>query len=108
MMIVTRCRMPPDSSKGYLLSTSSFSPISSIRRFISVRTSSRLRTPCDLSRSPVSLPILLVGGSALIAYCGTSETSVIRFGRMTLLSAIGSSLPSRVTLPPVCFILGSR
>src|SRR6516162_8685560 len=108
MMIVTRCRMPPDISKEYLLSTSSLSPISAIRRFISARTSSWLRTPCDLSRSLVSLPIFLVGGSALIAYCGTSETSLIRSGRMALVSVIGSSLPSSLTLPPVCFILGSR
>ena len=40
-MIVTRCRMPPDSSKEYLPSTSSFSPMSSMRRLISAITSAR-------------------------------------------------------------------
>ena len=50
----------------------------------------------------MSLPILRVGVSALIAYCGTSETSVIRYGRIARLSAIGSSCPSSSTLPPRC------
>ena len=78
MMIVTRCRMPPDSSKEYLPSTSSLSPISARRRLISVSTASLSLTWCDLSRSVISLPIFRVGVSADIAYCGTRETSVIR------------------------------
>ena len=56
----------------------------------------------------ISLPIFLVGVSADIAYCGTRETSVIRSGRIALVSAIGSSLPSTVTVPPVAFIRWSR
>ncbi len=71
-------------------------------------TSPRSFTWWDLSRSLISLPIFRVGVSADIAYCGTRETSVIRRGRMALLSAIGSSLPSTVTLPPVAFIRASR
>jgi hypothetical protein len=44
MTIVTRCRMPPESSKEYLPSTSSASPISSSRRLSSVITARRSRT----------------------------------------------------------------
>ena len=44
MMIVTRCRMPPESSKEYLSSTSSLRPISSSRRFSSVITARRSLT----------------------------------------------------------------
>ena len=56
----------------------------------------------------MSCLILRVGLSALIAYCGTSETSFIRYGRMARLSAIGSSWPSSSTRPPRCRIRPSR
>ena len=50
-MIVTRCRMPPDSSKEYLSSTSVLRDrSSSSRRFISASTAWRSRTPCDLQQ----------------------------------------------------------
>jgi hypothetical protein len=68
----------------------------------------RSGTPCDLSRSAATVPIRRVCGRALIAYCGTRDTWVIRRLRMAAPSVIGSSVPSTSARPLTSFIRGSR
>ena len=56
-------------------------------------------TPREASSSDVILPILRVGLSALIAYCGMIETSPNRKAFIARRPQIGSSVPSSSTLP---------
>lgn len=53
-------------------------------------------------------PMRRVGLRALIEYCGTSDIRWKRKAFMARSSAIGTSSPSRVTVPPACRIRPSR
>jgi hypothetical protein len=99
-----RCFIPPESSSGYRSSTARSSPTRSRRRFSSSRTEPNLIFR-DSTSSRTIFPILRVGFIALIAYCGTIDTSENRKAFIASVSPIGSWVPSRVTVPPTCRIL---
>ena len=103
MTITVRCFMPPESSIGYIPSTSSESPTSSSRR---TSSSSMLvyATPRERSSSCVMRPIFRVGLSALIAYCGITEICLKRCSFISSKSQIGSSTPSSSTVPWTYFM----
>ena len=61
--------------------------------------SRRTRRRASASSSEIIRPILRIGLSALIAYCGTIETSRKRNAFIALSSASGSSTPSSSTVP---------
>ncbi len=98
MTITVRCFMPPESSIGNIPSTVSESPTSSSRRTSSGRTDLK-SIPRECSSSEVIWPIFRVGLSALIAYCGITETRLKRCSFIASKSQIGSSVPSSSTEP---------
>ena len=99
--ITVRCFIPPESSIGYIPSTSCDRPTSVSRRSSSALTVEN-RTPLDSSSSSIIFPTLRVGVIALIAYWGTIEMLLNRYWFIALESSIGSSSPSSSTRPSMC------
>ena len=105
--ITILCFMPPDSSIGYMFSTSCDSLTRSSRLFNSGRVSLK-STFRDSSSSAVIFPILRVGFMAFMAYCGMMEIFLNRKSFIFSMSQMGSSSPSRVTRPSTNLMGGVR
>ncbi len=72
---MTRCRMPPDSSCGWLPSRSPLIPtISSSSTALSCRARADMSGTCAASASVSWARIVITGLSAFIALCSTSDT----------------------------------
>ncbi len=103
MAIITRWRMPPDSSWGYCFSrfSGSFTPTSWSISSARALACSWLRSVCSSMASHSWLPMVYTGFSEVIGSWKMIETRLPRNSRICLLEYLTMSSPLNSISPPV-------